>query len=344
MKRSMIKKKNINLSIISFTILSIATFTSCHKSSTSDDLVGNWVKVSDFEGVPRADAVAFSIGNKAYLGTGFDGTNRLNDFWEYDPVTNFWQQKASLPKGAAARNGASGFGTNSKGYIGLGYNGIDKLNDFYEYDPGTNAWKQIADFGGSARYAAVSFCINNIGYVGTGYDGNTLKDFWKYNSATNSWSQIISIGGSKRRDAASFVIDGIGYVVSGVNNGSYVTDFWAYNPVTETWDEKRQIANLSTDSYDDDYAFKGIYGVGFSINQKGYLACSGQGTVSTSVWEYDPLLDLWQQKHDLEGTARIEAVGFSVNNKGYVATGRNSSYYFDDIWELHPNDEYNEND
>jgi len=338
----MIKRLNGKLSIISLIILVVTIFGSCDKSTTSTDLVGNWSKASDFEGVPRADATAFTIGDKAYLGTGFDGSDRLNDFWQYDPVTNFWQQKANFP--GSARNGASGFGTDTKGYIGLGYDGYEKLKDFYEYDPETNTWKTVAEFGGSARYEAVSFCISNMGYVGTGYDGNTLKDFWKYNPSDNTWSQIVSIGGSKRRDAVAFVIDGLGYVATGVNNGSYVTDFWAYNPVSGTWTEKRAIDNVSDDSYDDDYAFKGIYGVAFTMNQKGYIACSGQGTVSNTVWEYDPLLDLWEQKYQLEGTSRIEAVGFSVNDKGYVTTGRNSSYYFDDIWEFHPNDEYDEND
>jgi hypothetical protein len=42
---------------------------------------------------PRYSAVSFSIGSKGYIGTGYDGAYK-NDFWEYDPATNVWTQKA----------------------------------------------------------------------------------------------------------------------------------------------------------------------------------------------------------------------------------------------------------
>jgi N-acetylneuraminic acid mutarotase len=332
----------IIVSIFCFTLTFTLFLSSCKKDDTEEELVGNWVQVSDFEGVPRADAVAFSIGNKGYVGTGFDGSDRLNDFWEYDPNLDFWQQKADFP--GIERNGAVGFGTSSNGYVGLGYDGTEKLKDFYKYNPETNTWTAIAEFGGSARYGAVSFSINNIGYVGTGYDGNTLKDFWKYDPSGNSWTQIFSIGGSKRRDATSFVINGIAYVVTGVNNGSYVTDFWKYNPTDGLWTEMREIDNISDEEYDDSYDFKGIYGTGFTVGDKGYLACSGQGVVSNSVWEYDPSTDLWEEKYSFEGTSRIDAVSFTLNGRGFVTTGRSGSYYFDDIWEFHPDAEYNQYD
>ena len=44
-----------------------------------------WQKRKDFPGTERLSAVAFSIGEKAYLGTGFNGTF-FNDFWEYTPL------------------------------------------------------------------------------------------------------------------------------------------------------------------------------------------------------------------------------------------------------------------
>ena len=42
-----------------------------------------------------------------------------NDFWEYDPSTNTWTQKADF--GGTARNWAVGFSIGNKGYIGTGY-------------------------------------------------------------------------------------------------------------------------------------------------------------------------------------------------------------------------------
>ena len=272
------------------------------------------------------------------MGTGYDGTDRLKDFWEYDPQLNNWMRKADLP--GVARNGAVGFGTDSKGYVGTGFDGVNRLKDFWEYDPATDTWTQLPDFGGSARYGAVAFSINNKGYVGTGDDGNFLKDIWEYNPSLKQWIQKVSLAGGKRRDAVAFVIEEKAYICTGINNGTYEYDFWQYDPSSDVWNKKRSIADVSDDEYDDDYSgITGINKVAFSINGKGYIATGGLGTVGNSVWEYDPATDLWVQKTSLEASSRIEAVGFAIGDLGYVTTGRNSSYYFDDMWGFQPNSE-----
>ncbi|MBN2775032.1 MAG: galactose oxidase [Prolixibacteraceae bacterium] len=323
--------------IISLTLI----ITTACNNDDDEELQGNWSELSDFDGVPRSDAVGFAINDKGYIGTGYDGDDRLNDFWEYSVSGNYWTQKADFP--GEARNGAVGISIGEKGYIGTGYNGEDKLNDFWEYDPSTNTWEQKADYMGSARYGAVGFSIDNKGYIGTGYDGNYLKDFYAYTPESNSWEKIISIDGSKRRDAAAFVINGIGYVVSGIDNGSYEYDFCAYDPSTGKWTEKRDISNVTDDDYDNDYtSIVRINGVGLSFNGKGYLVSGSTSSVNTNVWEYDPVTDLWEERTSFEGTARTEAVGFGIGSFGYISTGRSSSYYFDDIWRLDPTAEYDE--
>ncbi|HQD09195.1 MAG TPA: hypothetical protein PLQ65_05995, partial [Flavihumibacter sp.] len=135
----------------------------CTKSSSSDTLVGNWVRRSDFEGVGRSEAVAAQLNGKAYVGLGYNGTDRLTDFWVYDNTSDFWQKKADFP--GTARNSAVAFAANGKIYVGLGYDGVNYLKDFWAYDPGANTWTQVADFGGSARYDAVAFGIGDKGYV-----------------------------------------------------------------------------------------------------------------------------------------------------------------------------------
>ena len=301
-----------------------------------EDLIGNWVKLSDFEGVARADAVVFTIGNKAYVGTGYDGSNRLNDFWEYDPELNNWTRKADFP--GVPRNGAVGFGTDSKGYIGTGYDGINRLNDFWQYDPVTDTWDSISTFGGTARYGAVAFAINNKGYVCSGYDGNYLKDLWEYDPLTGQWNQKLSLSGAKRRDAVAFVIENKAYIGTGINNGTYEYDFWEYDPLTDQWNKKRSIANVTDEEYDDDYSgITGTNKVAFAINGEGFIATGGAGSAGTAVWEYNPASDLWQQKTSLEASGRTEAVGFAIDETGYVTTGRNSGSYFDDLWGFKPN-------
>lgn len=45
----------------------------------------SWTKKADFGGTACSGAVGFSIGNKGYLGTGFNNGAFYKDFWEYDP-------------------------------------------------------------------------------------------------------------------------------------------------------------------------------------------------------------------------------------------------------------------
>ena len=332
----------IKLGIAMSILLSI---TSCNNDD-DDDLVGNWVELGSFEGDPRSDAIGVSLDDKAYVGTGYDGEDRLIDFWEYDPINDYWIQKADF-KGVA-RNGAVGFAVSGKVYVGTGYDGTNKLNDFYEFDPGTNEWTQIQDFQGTARYGAVAMSIGDKGYVGTGYDGGYLKDFWEYDPSIGEWTQKTSVA-TKRRDAMTFVIDGYGYLCGGISNGVYDDQFSRYNPETNNWEDLRDISDATDEDFDDDYAIVRINAATFVMNGKGYIATGGRSTTGGDIWEYTPGTDLWIEKTELiedggGGADRTEAVGFTINNVGYITTGRNSSYYFDDVWRFEPNSEMNEYD
>ena len=330
--------KGKHLLLLLFSICNLSFLTSC-SNDDDDEYVGNWVRVSDLDGKARANAATFVIGNKGYLTGGYDGEDYYNDLWEYDPDLNSWTQKADMP--GVKRSSAVAFSSLTNGYVGTGYDGLNKLQDFWKYNPTSNSWAQIADFPGTGRYAAIGFGIDDKGYVGTGYDGSELKDFYKYDESSNSWSQIVSLGGTKRRDAAVFVIDKIAYVGFGSNNGSTVSDFWAFNPTTETWTRKEDTSN---DGDDDEGSQDCTSPAAFAINGKGYIATGSVSGVSTVTWEYNPLTDFWTQKNNFEGSARESACAFSINNRGFVVSGNSGSQYFDDIWELKPNDELNEDD
>lgn len=152
-------------------------------------LTDTWTQKSLFAGGPRDRAVGFSIGEKGYIGTGyfFNGSpNITNDFWEYDPTTNLWTQKASLP--GSERNNAIGFSIGNNGFIGLGN---QSLLDFWHYDSENNLWTQMANFSGPSRLGSIGLSIGNKGYVGFGYyiESGTLvnlNDFWEYENSVLS--------------------------------------------------------------------------------------------------------------------------------------------------------------
>lgn len=317
----------------------------------SDTQIGDWVKRADFDGVSRSDATSFTIGSNGYLYGGFDGKNRLSDLWEYNTTGNYWTQKASCP--GPARSSATSFALDNMGYIGTGFDGENYMKDFWQYNPSNNSWTQKADFAGSARYGAISFGVSGKGYMGTGFDDNYLKDIYTYDPASDTWTLLVGFSGSKRKGATTFVIGTKAYIVCGENNGSYVSDCWYYDAAAGVWsasDEDgtrktnvvRRISNTSSQSFDDAYNIARANGLAMVIDGKVYLACGESGTLRSDVWIYDPATDLWESTTDFEGTTRTGAVVFSTGTHGFIATGRSSTYRFDDTWEFLPDQEYNE--
>lgn len=319
-----------------FTVLLLGIISiSC---STDDDFErGNWIRRSVFDGIPRTNAVSFTIGSKGYMGTGYDGDDYLNDFWEYDIVGNYWVQKADFP--GTPRSAAVGFAIEDKGYLGTGYDGDTELDDFWEYDSGTNKWTRKADYAGGIRREAIGFGIANHGYIGTGYDGsNDKKDFFKYNPAEDSWEELSGFGGEKRRSGTYFIIDDLVYIGTGESNGLYKEDFWVFNPETEVFTKK-----LDLDE-EDDYSIMRSRAVGFEQNGLGYIATGYRGGSLANIWEYNPLTDEWEEITALEGVVRQDAVSFSTGDQSFVGMGRSATIYLDDLYELFPQQEYDDED
>src|ERR1035437_6905114 len=100
-----------------FVVMVLVSFVGCKKSTT--EYIGDWAKKSDFEGIPRGNAVSFVIGDKVYICAGYNSDQDieyLKDFWVYDTTRDFWTKLPDLP--GEPRIGAVAFAINGKGYIG----------------------------------------------------------------------------------------------------------------------------------------------------------------------------------------------------------------------------------
>ncbi|MEL6918916.1 MAG: kelch repeat-containing protein [Bacteroidota bacterium] len=331
-KKQMIPRYQVMIALSLF----LMAFWAC-SNDDDDDVLGNWVDRSIFDGTPRSGAAAFTIDNLGYMGTGFDGDDRLNDFWVYDMEGNFWSQLASFP--GIERSSAAAFTINGNGYMGLGFDGDDELEDFYRYNVAANSWDSIAPYGGSLRRGAVAFNSSSFGYVGTGFDGdNDRKDFWKYDPSNDTWTELVGFGGTKRRDAAVFSIGNLVYLGTGVSNGLNQSDFWVFDLNSETW-----TALLDLDD-DDDNTIERNNAVGFSIGGKGYFATGDRNGSNVNVWEYDPTTDSWEEKTPYEGFARQGAIAFYNGTRAFLGLGRSGTLYLDDNREFFPNQEEDEDD
>ncbi len=289
---------------------------------------GNWRKLAPLTlGDARQQAVGFSIGNKGYVGSGWDGDkNVFKDFYEYNPETNTWREVAPLPESAYPRHSAIAFSLKYQGkeygFVGTGYTEGDQqtyLKDFYMFDPDANGgmgqWTEIDDLPGNKRLGAVVFVINNKAYVCTGQGGaGNVPDFWRFDP------------------------DGAGTVG------------------TNAWFKLRNMYNSNPDEdYDDDYGDLSRYNaVAFTVsidgNMKGHIALGAPN--KSSVWEYDEESDLWTRRttfvnNTTYSSYRAGAVSLSFpDGRAFVGMGQASSQYMTDFREFIPlveddvNDEY----
>jgi N-acetylneuraminic acid mutarotase len=269
-----------------------------------------------------------SINGKGYIGTGFTGTYST-DWWEWDPATNVWTQKANYPGSGIVE--ASAFNIGDYGYVLSSPTG----NDFWRFDPATNSWSQMAPFAGAARQAAVAFAIDSKGYITTGASptlGGSSVDLWEYNTATDSWQQMADLPGPARHYACGFSIGSKGYVGTGSGGGaSLLNDFWAWDQNTNTWSQMASFPGVPRREAS-----------AFSIGNLGYMGMgSGFGTYHTDFYQYNPATNSWTQKASYLGGPREEATQFSIGPYGYVGTGYDglvAGSMMKDFWEYHPED------
>lgn len=201
-----------------------------------------WTQKADFIGSPRRQAVAFTINDTVYVGTGQDQNGYTQDFYKYDAFNNIWSQISNF--GGTARKGAVGFTMGAQGYVGTGDEGI-YTNDFWQYQPSIDTWIEKASFPGTARTGSCGWGIFPTAFIACGYD-NTFdykKDVWEYNYFADVWTQRSNFMGPKRTNASAFVISGIAYLGLGYN-GEFLDDFYAYTPLLSV-DENSTFINLN---------------------------------------------------------------------------------------------------
>ena len=302
----------------------VGTFScvACPPPPPPPSLSYGWTQRASVPAGGRHRAVAITIGSRAYAGLGHINaiTDVLyDDWWEYDPGTNTWSQKANFTPGP--RMHATGFAIGNYGYVGTGRdNSFTEQPDLWRYDPSTNTWSAMASMPTGGRRGAVAFAVNGKGYLGT---GSYSTDFWEYNPATNSWASKAPFPGSPRISSVAFSIGSKGYVGTG-DDGGPNGDFYSYNPVTNVWTTLATMPGLPR-----------MEGGGFSINGKGYIGCGcnfQSGTNYQDFWEYDPIGNTWIQITDYSGAARRYLSCFAIGVRGYGVFGTSGTNY-NDLWE-----------
>lgn len=289
-----------------------------------------WNQKANFGGVARHRTTSFTIGNKGYMGLGHynsgpSGNIHLEDFWEYDPASNTWTQKADF--GGGPRYHAVGVGYGSKAYVGTGRSIGGILNtDWWQFDPIANTWSVLPAFPGNPCRGAVAFLLEDLIFVGTGQTTSGFTSaFYAYDITNNQWlGGVSTFPGSPRTSAVAFTIDDKAYVGTG-GTGCGTTDFYEYKLSNNTWVQRANVGTMIRQE-----------AVGFTVNGKGYIGtgdnCSS-GTNYKDMWEYDPATDTWIEIEEFAGSARRYLSSFVIGNKVFCGLGTSGVNYAD-LWEF----------
>lgn len=209
-----------------------------------DPATNKWTAVADYPGT-RMYSTAFVVGDKGYVGLGFNGSGYYQDVYSYEPSAQGgkWTEVATFIGGK--RRSATAFTVGGKAYVGFGTdNSTGTTKDIYQFDPAGNAgkgsWLRV-DYTQddlAARTGALSFVIDNTAYI---VGGVSNSDVWKFTPGgtatlpTAEWTQMNPFLKGVRGNAAGFSIGGIGYL--GTGGSSYTDDFWAFDPKAELNDD-----------------------------------------------------------------------------------------------------------
>lgn len=268
-----------------------------------------WIKKANFGGVGRHRAVGIAIANKGYMGLGHvNGTGvdiSYKDWWQYDPASDTWTQKANFP---VNNHGATSFATSTRGYVG---GGSSLTNEFYEYNPITNTWSPIAPCLISPGDTQ-GFSVGEKGYV---YQTNQLAE---YDPLTNSWAMKTPAPVNFGSWSCSFATNSSGFIKSGTN-------FYEYKPGNDIWIQRANFPGLMSNGSS-----------AFCKDGKGYVTCGyvgGLSIVTNEVWEFNPGANTWAFICEFPGTSRRFPVAFSINGKGYFGSGTNG-INLNDFWQF----------
>lgn len=203
-----------------------------------DPATNKWTAVADFPAT-RQYASAFVVGDKAYVGLGYNGSGYYQDFHMYNATTDTWSEVATFTGGK--RRGANAFTIGGVAYVGFGQNNsAAATRDLYQFDPagnsGKGSWALMEDSNDdlTARSFSFTLVLNEKAYI---VGGSGLSDVWEYTPGTNTWVSVAPFVPGARGYAGGFALGNTGYIGTGLSGSVNTDDFWAFDPTAAIDDD-----------------------------------------------------------------------------------------------------------
>ncbi len=287
---------------------------------------------------PRYRAFSFAADGKLFTGCGRNESDAMNNaFWQYDPATNQWTQKADYPT-APARGGIA-MVIDGIPYARSGWNGTATFTDWNRYDVIADSWTLMNEpTGDPGAYAGV-FSLNGLGYAACG-SGAVAEhnELWSYDPVADAWAQMANFPGDPRDfpfadTAGGFAFVGLGDLFLAP---PFYSDMYKYDPVADSWSSIAPIPMSTTGAIaEGGCSFHASYNGKIILMNIMGIASSDPADFAT-VYVYDPLGDNWTLYENanplfIRETPMIGQIGSKV----YFGAGRDANdVVYSDLWEV----------
>lgn len=211
-----------------------------------DPATNTWTEIDPMptasgEGV--AGCTAFVLGDKAYVGLGYDRENEYKDFCVFNGTTGTWETELQTGFPGKKVRGAASFVIDGVAYVGAGSSNGSHAKEFCSFDGTT--WRKLHvlttddnddfskddDYGTNIlRSYTAAFVMGGKGYFATAGQGTVSKTVWEYTPNEDKWIEKTEFEGSSRMYAVGLTISGNGYVTTGGNSSSVYDDIWRFEP------------------------------------------------------------------------------------------------------------------
>jgi len=179
---------------------------------------------------------ATGTNGRVYVFGGYNGAY-LNSLEEYDPATNVWTNRATMPNGpwaVASASLADGRVLSISGYVSGSY--TTAVN---AYNPATNTWAAVAPVLSARYYAAAARGADGRVYLFGGRNSVGMATTAEaYNPATNTWTSVRAPTTARMGAVAVTAPNGRIYLFGGSTSTSSTTatsTVEIYDPVANTW-------------------------------------------------------------------------------------------------------------
>lgn len=309
-----------HIPLLLLTWLFIVILTIAPASAAAEPDRGFWESAAPAP-TKRTEVAAGALYDKIYVVGGFEQPGLSNilklsitpTLEEYDPRTDQWATKASLPVGLHH----VGLGvTGGRVYVIGGYrqSGLSvwhPVATVYAYDPGTDTWTERTSMPTPRGALSVTEHDGKLYAIG-GYNGKLNSAAVEvYDPKTDNWSSRAPLP-TPRDHLASAMISGKVYVIGGRLNGDYrhnlsVTE--VYDPARDSWDRATDLPTARS-------------GITASVVGHYIYVFGGEGRDGTfrENEAFDPARNVWQPMAPMP-TGRHGLGSAVVDNRIYVISG-----------------------